>query len=298
MPEGGNVAVIGSSVVEIEAGIDRVWAILTDFPAYGEWNPLCRGISVDGPVGGAVRMEVQDDLKGSIVTLDYRLDAFDVGRRIAWSADFPDMGLSARRDQYLQPLDAGRCVYWTTDLYTGPNARELAAANGTWVRSAFDGMALALKVRSGDGGISSSDVAAIQQLMLTYGQALDDGESALLDDCFVKGGIMRMAERSLSIPEYRTLCDTATRVLTAMHHHIGPSRLRRDLSAPNRLRARTNFTATHVHPDRADSPVTVGGVYRDILERRPEGWRIVERNGDAAWITGDIGLLDFSAEAA
>ncbi|WP_336951308.1 nuclear transport factor 2 family protein [Sphingobium aromaticivastans] len=299
MPEAGDVAVIGSSVVEIEADIDQVWQTLTDFRLYGEWNPLCHGISVEGPIGGFVRMEVQDDLKSALVTLDYRLDAFDVGRRIAWSADFPAIGLSARRDQYLQPLDAGRCVYWTTDLYTGPNAREQAVANGAWVRSAFDGMALALKARSeGEGAIGAADALAIQQVIGLYAEALDDRDLSLFDRCLAADVVLHLVDQTFSLEAYRALCQRAADTLSATQHQLGPSRLWRDAAAPHRIQARTSFIATHVHPADPARPVTVGGVYRDRLERRAEGWRIVERVGDMLWRTGDEKLLDFASTTA
>ncbi len=43
--------------IEINAGSDRVWAILTDFAAYPEWNPFIRFIR--GVPGKGARLEVR-----------------------------------------------------------------------------------------------------------------------------------------------------------------------------------------------------------------------------------------------
>ncbi len=36
--------------IEIDATPDEVWAVLTDFDDYGDWNPFVT--SITGPVGG------------------------------------------------------------------------------------------------------------------------------------------------------------------------------------------------------------------------------------------------------
>jgi hypothetical protein len=44
------------SQIEIAATRERVWSILTDFPAYPSWNPFIR--SIDGPVEKGKRLSV------------------------------------------------------------------------------------------------------------------------------------------------------------------------------------------------------------------------------------------------
>lgn len=139
---------IAADFVAIRAPIQRVWQVLTDFPAYGEWNPLCHAITVDPVEGGAVRMQIHDDSLGQLVSLDYRLSALEENRLLAWTGFFPDIGLVARRDQYVQSLDDSRTIYWTLDIYTGDNARQSAGTNGPWVRKAFNEMAAALQHRA------------------------------------------------------------------------------------------------------------------------------------------------------
>lgn len=300
IPSLGDAAVvIGSSVIEINATVNHVWAVLTDFAQYGQWNPLCRAITVDGTLGGPVTMEVMDDLKGEVVVLNYQLDAFEVSRQIAWSAQFPEMGLVARRDQFLQPLDSDRCVYWTTDLYTGPSAAEQGQANGPWVRSAFDAMALGLKTRC-EGSqtiLSAQDRLAIQEVIGLYCEALDDKKLHLFDACLASDVKLSLNGTDFTRESYRTLCRKAELELIATQHQLAPSQLWRDTAHPDRVHARTTFIANHVHPSSLMEPVAVGGTYRDILERLPEGWRIIARSAEPSWSSGNTSLLDFSGIA-
>jgi uncharacterized protein YndB with AHSA1/START domain len=139
---------IASDFMEIGAPLRLVWQTLTDFSSYGQWNPLCHAIEVEPVVGGSVKMQVQDDSLGKIVTLDYAISALEENRLLAWTGVFPDMGLVARRDQYVQALGDSRTIYWTVDIYAGEKAAQLVDANGPWVRDAFNRMADALRRRA------------------------------------------------------------------------------------------------------------------------------------------------------
>ncbi|MGZ3853417.1 MAG: SRPBCC family protein [Flavisolibacter sp.] len=45
--------------IEIEAPVERVWSLLTDFPSYSKWNPFVR--SIEGPleVGQSLKVFIQ-----------------------------------------------------------------------------------------------------------------------------------------------------------------------------------------------------------------------------------------------
>ena len=47
------------SEITIAAPPDAVWAVLTDFAAYPEWNPFVREIAVDGDLVAGARLQVQ-----------------------------------------------------------------------------------------------------------------------------------------------------------------------------------------------------------------------------------------------
>ena len=44
--------------IEIDSSPERVWAVLTDFPAHPEWNPFIRHISGDVAVGARLRVHI------------------------------------------------------------------------------------------------------------------------------------------------------------------------------------------------------------------------------------------------
>lgn len=138
---------IASDIVEIAAPPEHVWTVLTDFPRYGAWNPQCDSITVDAKPGGLVAMTVRDGGQDRVIELTYEITAFEPSRHLAWTGFFPDRGLVAPRDQFVQPIGNGQTAYWTTDIYAGPRASEEGELNAVWVKTAFDVMAHALSQR-------------------------------------------------------------------------------------------------------------------------------------------------------
>ncbi|MGH8810035.1 MAG: SRPBCC domain-containing protein, partial [Noviherbaspirillum sp.] len=55
---------------------------------------------------------------------------------------------AARRDQYIEALDAERCSYFTTDIFLGLNADAVMKNFGPWVKHGFDAVALSVKQRA------------------------------------------------------------------------------------------------------------------------------------------------------
>jgi hypothetical protein len=61
--------------IEINAPPERVWGILTDFPAYGKWNPFLYRVVGEAILGTQVRVYLkalgrETKLKCSIITLE------------------------------------------------------------------------------------------------------------------------------------------------------------------------------------------------------------------------------------
>ena len=49
------------TTIDIEAGADAIWRVLTDFGRYDKWNPMLRKVQVDVEPGAPVRFEVHRD---------------------------------------------------------------------------------------------------------------------------------------------------------------------------------------------------------------------------------------------
>jgi hypothetical protein len=67
----------------IAAPVDVVWAVITDLPSYGEWNPFITAISGDLEVGR--RLRVTFSLPGQRDrTFTPSVTAYEPGRRLTW----------------------------------------------------------------------------------------------------------------------------------------------------------------------------------------------------------------------
>lgn len=67
----------------IEASAERVWAILTDFARYPEWNPFIRTIEGDPRVGARLRARIQPS-GGKGMTFRPTVLVADPGRELRW----------------------------------------------------------------------------------------------------------------------------------------------------------------------------------------------------------------------
>lgn len=69
----------------IEAPPARVWAILTEFARYAEWNPQAVSASGEARLGAPVAMEFVDVLKpGKPIRATVRIAALEPLRTLAW----------------------------------------------------------------------------------------------------------------------------------------------------------------------------------------------------------------------
>lgn len=138
---------IRSDAVEIEAPIERVWEVLTDFGRYGEWNPFTTRVETDSEVGSPVDLYVT--LGPLKLWQRERIEVVDPPRLLVWSNRMSHSALlSARREQRLEALSATRCRYLTTDAFTGLLTPVVVLFFGWLVRNGFNTMAAALKERA------------------------------------------------------------------------------------------------------------------------------------------------------
>lgn len=69
--------------ITIDAEAARVWAVLTDFAAYPEWNPFITRISGPLEVGQKLTVRMQPP-GGRGITFKPTVTTVDEGRRFAW----------------------------------------------------------------------------------------------------------------------------------------------------------------------------------------------------------------------
>lgn len=138
--------------------------------------------------------------------------------------------------------------------------------------------------------------ARIQRVLVRYAQALDERDWAALDEVFTADARVRYD----AIGEFcgRTaVVDVVKQALSSCgctQHLIGNFRI--ELEGP-RATAKCYLQAIHQGlGSRASDTLTVWGEYRDRLERRPEGWRITERELVLFQTAGAIGPTALTTE--
>jgi hypothetical protein len=143
-------AVVRSERIEIDAPAERVWAILTDLPQYGAWNPFCIAAESTLEMGAPVVMRLKSYVDpGEIVPNTEFVCAFEPSRLLSWQLPWSEAWpYPARRDQIIEPLGEGRCAYHSIDAFLGDNGIHVMRFAGSWVKRAFDDTARALKARA------------------------------------------------------------------------------------------------------------------------------------------------------
>jgi len=139
---------VRSDIVEIAAPAAVVWDILTNFPAYGEWNAMTPAITGEAAQDAKIIMKTWHELLNQYLTLHYDIMEFVPGKTIAWAGYLPEYELIARRDLIIEPLGEDRCAYYTVDIFAGPGGREQAEINTRWVSAAFNRQAQSLRDRA------------------------------------------------------------------------------------------------------------------------------------------------------
>jgi hypothetical protein len=112
-------SLLGYAATEIDAPAARVWAALTDFARYGEWNPFTPELSAELRVDAPVRIVADMGFRRFVER--GRVVAVEPGRLVRWHVfPMPRWLAWGDRVQTVEPLGDGRCVYRSEDRLHGP----------------------------------------------------------------------------------------------------------------------------------------------------------------------------------
>ena len=140
---------VTSITVEINAPASLVWEVLTDLENYPHWNSFCFSARCGMQINDMVEMLTRHPETGETWPVNEYLVACEPELLLSWEQrPVPENKDAARRDQYVQAIDANRCTYFTTDQFLGINADTIMAEHGAWVKKAFDQVARDLKQRA------------------------------------------------------------------------------------------------------------------------------------------------------
>ena len=95
----------------------RVWAVLTDFRRYCEWNPLNIWADGDARPGARVAMKFVDGGggKGKVIAQTVTVTEFEPERRLAWVGRVPLL-FTGRHFFELEPAESGTRLLHGEDL--------------------------------------------------------------------------------------------------------------------------------------------------------------------------------------
>jgi hypothetical protein len=132
--------------IDIDAPPDRVWAVVSDWAAYPEWNPFLRRI--DGELREGARLEVRiapPDARA--MTFKPTVRAVEANRELRWLGRLVLPGLiDGEHSLRIEPLDGGRSRFIQSERFTGLLVG-LIGGTLSKTEAGFEQMNAALKAR-------------------------------------------------------------------------------------------------------------------------------------------------------
>ena len=78
--------------IEINANIEKIWRLLTNFEKYPDWNPFIKNISGKKQIGEKLKVSVKPP-KGEGMTFKPKVISFDENKEFRWLGKFLFSGL-------------------------------------------------------------------------------------------------------------------------------------------------------------------------------------------------------------
>lgn len=133
--------------LEIEAPAHVVWNVISDLPAYGQWNPFVPECRSTLKLGDPIEMQV--NLRGARRRQVEWMTGIEEGRGFSYRMrPLPLGALSSARHHLIEPLDDQRCRYQSHFELRGwlmPLVRRLMESE---LDKGFSGMTQGIKRRS------------------------------------------------------------------------------------------------------------------------------------------------------
>jgi len=133
--------------IEIEASAERVWAALTDFASYPQWNPFIRSIAGAPRQGERLRVAIQPS-GGKLMRFAPVVLAAEPERELRWLGRLLLPGVFDGEHRFLiEPLGPGRVRFQQSERFSGLLVGLLRASLDRDTRRGFEEMNRALKAR-------------------------------------------------------------------------------------------------------------------------------------------------------
>ena len=138
-----------STDIEIEASAKRVWQVLTDFPAFPDWNPFMPNAEGELKAGATIKVRFKPP-KGMAMTIKTKLLAVEPERELRWIGHLLVPGLFNGEHVFaITPLDGGGVRFQQSETFRGILV-PLLAVMGLFANTVqgFNDMNQALKARA------------------------------------------------------------------------------------------------------------------------------------------------------
>ncbi|MBD8507152.1 SRPBCC domain-containing protein [Hoyosella sp. G463] len=133
------------TAITIDAPPEAVWATLTDFESYEQWNPFITSSAGTATTGTRLRNTI--DNNGSAMTFEPRITVAEPARELRWIGRFLAPGIVDGEHYFLlEALPGGQTRLVQGEQFRG--ALVPLAGNSLDVRDSFDAMNRALRERS------------------------------------------------------------------------------------------------------------------------------------------------------
>lgn len=134
------------------------------------------------------------------------------------------------------------------------------------------------------------DRNAVYDVIVRYARALDTRDWALLERCFVPDARYTYpGGESNDAASVVARCDTALTRLDASQHLLGNIEIELDGDTAH---TKTYFQAQHVkRGTEGGDHFIIAGSYSDTFSRTADGWRIIHRHQEYAWMDGNPGVV-------
>jgi hypothetical protein len=142
--------------VTVEAPAETVWAVLTDFEAYGEWNPT---LAVEGRPEEGARLRVSPGPEAGGPTFRPRVVRVDPGRELTWRGKLYVRGLFDGVHSFrIEDVGEGRSRLVQDERFSGLLVRPILARYGAETERNFHAANEALARRAEH--LAAGEVAA------------------------------------------------------------------------------------------------------------------------------------------
>jgi hypothetical protein len=141
--------------IAIAASPEAVWAILTNFVAFPQWNPFIKEASGEQKVGGKLRIHIVPP-GGKGMVFKPTLLAFETNRELRWLGRLGVPGLFDGEHCFtLEPIEGGQTRLRQCEVFTGVLVPLFARSLDDGTKKGFEAMNLALKARAEKKAVST-----------------------------------------------------------------------------------------------------------------------------------------------